>query len=69
MHMRHNKQFIDMMRGYFGEFSAYEVWFILTNMNELGINTLRTQQNFDGTYYCTVDEHTVKRYLQEMGEV
>lgn len=69
MHMRNNKQFIDMMRGYFGEFSAYEVWFILTNMNELGINTLRAQQNFDGTYYCTVDEHTVKRYLQEMGEV
>ena len=66
MHMENNKEFIAMMNGYFGEFSAYEVWFILTNMNNLGINTLRTQQNFDGTFYCTVDEFTVKAYKENM---
>ena len=66
MHMKDNKEFIAMMNGYFGEFSAYEVWFILTNMNNLGINTLRMQQNFDGTFYCTVDELTVKAYKENM---
>lgn len=66
MHMKDNKEFIAMMNGYFGEFSAYEVWFILTNMNNLGINTLRVQQNFDETFYCTVDELTVKKYKENM---
>lgn len=66
MHMKDNKEFIAMMNGYFGEFSAYEVWFILTNMNNLGINTLRVQQNFDKTFYCTVDELTVKKYKENM---
>lgn len=56
MHMENNKEFIAMMNGYFGEFSAYELWFIFTNQNALGINTLRVQQNFDGNFYCTVDE-------------
>ena len=63
MHMKTNKEFIDMMNGGFGEFSAYEVWFILTNLNQLGINTLYTQQNLDGSYYCTVDKATVKTYM------
>ena len=62
--MKDNKNFIEMMEGRFGEFSAYEVWFILTNLNDLGINTLRTQQNFDGTFYCSVDEATVRAYKE-----
>ena len=66
MHMKNNKEFIEMMSGGFGEFSAYEVWFILTNLNQLGINTLYTQQNFDGSFYCTVDKLTVKRYKENM---
>ena len=64
MHMEKNKEFIAMMNGYFGEFSAYELWFIFTNQNTLGINTLRVQQNFDGNFYCTVDEHTVRKYKE-----
>ena len=66
MHMENNKEFIEMMSGGFGEFSAYEVWFILTNLNQLGINILYTQQNFDGSFYCTVDKPTVKRYKENM---
>ena len=65
MHIENNKECIEMMEGGFGEFSAYEVWFIITNMNQLGINTLHTQQNFDGSYYCTVDERTVKAYVNK----
>ena len=65
MHMEKNKEFIAMMNGYFGEFSAYELWFIFTNQNALGINTLCVQQNFDGNFYCTVDEYTVNRYKEE----
>ena len=63
MHMKNNEEFIEMMEGGFGEFSAYEVWFILTNLNNLGINTLRAQQNLDGSFYCTVDKATVKAYM------
>lgn len=65
MHMEKNKEFIAMMNGYFGEFSAYELWFIISNQNALGINTLRVQQNFDGNFYCTVDELTVRKYKEE----
>lgn len=64
MHMENNKEFIEMMEGGFGEFSSYEVWFILTNMNRLGINTLRAQQNLDGSFYCSVDEATVRAYKE-----
>ena len=64
MYMKNNQEFIDMMSGGFGEFSAYEVWFILTNLNNLGINTLRAQQNFDGSFYCSVDEATVRAYKE-----
>jgi hypothetical protein len=41
--MKNNKEFIEMMEGGFGEFSAYEVWFVLMNLNNLGINTLNVQ--------------------------
>lgn len=68
MHMENNKEFIDMMSGAFGEFTAYEVWFIITNQNRLGINTLSVQQNLDGLYYCMVDEFTVKEYLKKNEE-
>ena len=68
MYMENNKEFIDMMSGAFGEFTAYEVWFIITNQNRLGINTLSVQQNFDGLYYCMVDEFTVKEYLKKNEE-
>jgi hypothetical protein len=64
--MENNKEFIEMMNGGFGEFSAYEVWFILMNLNQLGINTLYTQQNLDGSFYCTVDKFTVKRYKENV---
>lgn len=60
--MKNNKEFIEMMEGGFGEFSAYEVWFILMNLNNLEINTLNVQQNFDGSFYCKVDEATVRYY-------
>ena len=63
MHMKNNKEFIEMMSGGFGEFSEYEVWFIMTNLNQLGINTLYTQQNLDGSFYCMVDKATVKTYM------
>ena len=66
MHMKDNKNFIEMMEGGFGEFSPYEVWFILTNLNNLGINTLHTQQSIDGTFYCSVDEATVRAYRKNM---
>ena len=66
MHMKDNKEFIGMMSGGFGEFNAYEVWFILTNLNRLGINTLLVQQNFDGSFYCSVDEATVRAYRENM---
>ena len=66
MHMKDNKEFIEMMTGGFGEFSAYEVWFILTNLNNLGINTLRAQQNLDGTFYCSVDAATVLAYRENI---
>lgn len=68
MHMKENKEFIEMMNGGFGEFSSYEVWSILVNLNSLGINTLFIQQNIDGKYYCTVDEKTTIEYRKKIGE-
>lgn len=65
MHMKDNKEFVAMMQGGFGEFGIYEVWFLLTNLNELGINTLKVQQNLDGRYYCTVDKFTTKEYIKK----
>ena len=66
MFMKDNKEFVEMMSGGFGEFSAYEVWFILTNLNNFGINTLLAQQNLDGSFYCTVDELTVRAYRENI---
>ena len=66
MYMEQNKEFITMMSGHSGEFNTYELWSIITNQNALGINTLRIQQNFDGNYYCTVDEQTVRKYKEEV---
>jgi hypothetical protein len=64
--MKNNKEFIEMMSGGFGEFTAYEIWVIMTNMSELGINTFSIQQNFDGSYYGKVDEKTVVEYRKNM---
>lgn len=65
MHMKDNKEFVVMMEGGVGRFSVYEVWFLLTNLNELGINTLKVQQNIDGTYCCVVDDFTMRKYENE----
>jgi hypothetical protein len=63
--MKDNKEFVIMMEGGVGRFSVYEVWFLLTNLNELGINTLKVQQNIDGTYCCIVDDFTIRKYESE----
>lgn len=68
MHMKNSKEFIKMMEGEIGEFGVYEVWFLLTNLNELGINTLKVQQGFDGKYYCKVDEFTTREYMKKSEE-
>ena len=52
-----------MMMGDFGNFTQQELWQILLNQNELGINTLMIQQWADGAFICRVDNQTVNRYL------
>ena len=69
MHMKNNQEFIDMMRGYFGKFTKYELWSILINQNELGINTISIQKMNCGDFICKVDKETVLAYKIEMGEV
>lgn len=54
-----------MMEGGYGRFSQYELWHIMSNLNELHINTIYTQQLVDGSFVCTVDEPTVRVYLEE----
>ena len=65
MHMKNNPKFIEMMEGGYGRFSQYELWCILSNLNELHINTIYTQQLVDGSFVCTVDEPTVRYYKKE----
>jgi hypothetical protein len=57
--MRGNKEFDSMMNGDFGRFNVYQLWAILNNMDELGINTLKVQKTSDG-FICKVDELTVR---------
>lgn len=57
--MRENKEFDSMMNGNFGRFNVYQLWAILNNMDELGINTLKVQKIADG-FICKVDELTVR---------
>ena len=69
MYMRNNPEFIDMMRGYFGKFTHHQLWQILLNQKELGINTISVQKMSCGDFICKVDKETVLEYLIEMGEV
>ena len=56
------------MMGNIVTFTRYELWSILTNQNELGINTIAIQQANNGDYVCFVDNNTINRY-KEMREV
>lgn len=64
MYMKNNKEFQLMMRGGYGFFSQYEVWSILSNQNELGINTLLIQKTNNMEFVCRVDDLTVKEYIK-----
>ena len=65
MHMKNNPEFIDMMRGYFGEFDQYELWTILCHQNELGINTISIQKMSCGKFICKVDKLSVEAYKKK----
>ena len=69
MCIRNSQEFIDMMNGYFGKFTKYELWSILVNQNELGINTISVQKMNCDEFICKVDKETVLAYKREMGEV
>ena len=62
MYMENNQEFISMMRGAFGTFTAYELWQILLCQNELGINTISIQKMSCGKFICKVDKKTVSEY-------
>lgn len=68
MYMKHSKLFHSLMMGNIVTFTKYELWSILSNQNELGINTIAIQQSTNGDYVCFVDNNTVNRY-KEMREV
>ena len=63
--MKNNPKYIRMMMGDFGNFTQQELWQILLNQNELGINTLMIQQMTDGAFICRVDNQTINRYFWE----
>lgn len=62
MYMEQNKNFIEMMNGGFGEFTQHELWTILTNLNELNINTIKVQKTVEDKFICIVDRLTIERY-------
>ena len=62
MYIKENKNFKVMMLGGYGKFTKYELWIILCNQNELGINTLYVQKYVGEEFVCKVDELTVKNY-------
>lgn len=66
MYMERNKKFIEMMNGGFGEFTQCELWAILTNQNELGINTIMVQKLNENEFICQVDDLTVTYYLDQL---
>ena len=68
MHMKNNGEFISMMNGSYGHFNAYELWFILTNLHDLHINTLSIQKTSDNNFICVVDKSTVWLYQKEESE-
>ena len=65
MHMQNNSEFIDMMSGGFGQFTQYELWYILLYQHEFHINNLKIQKLSDGKFICLVDKKTVENYLRE----
>lgn len=69
MYMKHNEQFKFMMRGGLAQFTQHELWTILTNQDELGINTLMIQKDPYGQFLCKVDELTVIYYKKEEGQI
>ena len=69
MHMKNNPKFIEMMNGGYGRFNLNEMCAIMTNLNELHINTIYVQQFVDGTFICAVDRPTVNYYLKEEGQI
>lgn len=69
MYMKNNPKFIEMMKGGYGRFSQYELWHIMSHLNEFHINTICTQQLVDGSFICAVDEPTVRYYLKEEGQI
>ena len=69
MYMKNNPKFIEMMNGGYGRFNLNEMWAIMTNLNELHINTIYTQQFVDGTFICAVDRPTVNYYRKEEGQI
>ena len=68
MYMKHSKLFHSLMMGNVVTLTQYELWNILTNQNELGINTIAIQKSNNGDFVCFVDNNTIKRY-KEMREV
>ena len=62
MYMENNQEFISMMHGAFGTFTAHELWQILLCQNEFGINTISIQKMDCGKFICKVDEKTVNEY-------
>jgi hypothetical protein len=67
--MKNNPEFIEMMKGRYGRFTLCEMWAIMTNLNELHINTIYVQQFCDGSFICAVDKPTVNYYLKEEGQI
>ena len=62
MYIGNNQEFINMMRGAFGTFTAHELWQILLCQNEFGINTISIQKMDCGKFICKVDEKTANEY-------
>lgn len=65
MCIKNNKEFEEMMLGGFGIFTQQELWQVLLNFNELGINTLNVQKHIDGKFIATVDNLTIYAYRKE----
>lgn len=64
MYIKNNENYKKMMQGSFGEFTQYEVWQMLIQQHELGINTLKIQKTHDGKFICCVDKLTSIEYQQ-----
>lgn len=61
---KQREQFNKMLSGGCGKFTGFELWQILINQTNLGINTISIQQSIDGEYVCRVDEVTVNLFKE-----